>query len=254
MGIAGQRPPRPSAGCATSLERRRYPTPQNSALKQADHSDHASHSQALSPSQGPPSPVQPRASTRPSWHPLPPGCAAWMTCLLRNCWPWPQFVSHADHELHSDTWQSISLHGPSLQLSVSPRSPSQGVPPLLASTTISRVRKRCPPPQSLPHSPHCAHSPHLQSVFSGSGHEPASRIELLHGRPSPLATVMERLRIACPPSLPSQPVQSSHSPKTQSAACWPQSPSLHERMSLSVSLQGLPPPVACNMTWRDRSW
>mmetsp|Transcript_17776 Transcript_17776/g.50616 ORF Transcript_17776/g.50616 Transcript_17776/m.50616 type:complete len:378 (-) Transcript_17776:2439-3572(-) len=226
--------------------------PQYSAAKQPDHSSHWPHWQSLSLSHGPPSSVQPRASTRSRVQPLPPNCPALMICRSRVWCPEPQFARHCDHSVHCDTWQSFSLHVSSLQLCVSPMSPLQGSPPLWASTRISRVRKRWPPPQRTWQSPHGSQSAHVQFTTFFSGHGPASKTAPSHGRPSLFATDIERFRVAWRPPF-SQPDQSSQSARTQSSPSAPQTWSLHERIILMTPEHGLPPPLACDATWRTFS-
>mmetsp|Transcript_88018 Transcript_88018/g.226948 ORF Transcript_88018/g.226948 Transcript_88018/m.226948 type:complete len:329 (-) Transcript_88018:2509-3495(-) len=171
----------------------------------------------------------------------------------RCCWPLPHVALHCVQLLHSDIWQSRSEQGTWPQLSVSARSPSQGLPPSSARSATSRVRKRWPPPHVTPHSPHSAQLLHWQSLGPIFGHGPDASTGPLHGRPLPLAGRSVRLRWACRSPGPSQPCHSDHVSSSQSLDPASQLSVLQGFVRLSAPSQAAPPPCACWRTSRRLS-
>mmetsp|Transcript_87734 Transcript_87734/g.272577 ORF Transcript_87734/g.272577 Transcript_87734/m.272577 type:complete len:513 (+) Transcript_87734:745-2283(+) len=193
----------------------------------------------------------------------PPFVGAAATARLRRMRPPPQDEEHTDQSYHSPHWQSVWGHMPSLPMHGNASSKAPWHPSLNFASGVSSCRERLmlPLPQSAEQEDQLDQSESSHTALHGCVLHAFSCLRELSGQLPPWlgGACMKRVLKACPPSHSllqeggsgcSQPkaFHSLHSESLQGSEGGAGQPSV----SLSVSLQRIPEPVAVCCTRRKR--
>mmetsp|Transcript_40498 Transcript_40498/g.128158 ORF Transcript_40498/g.128158 Transcript_40498/m.128158 type:complete len:255 (+) Transcript_40498:3204-3968(+) len=180
---------------ATPRPRLWLPPPQ--VAEQADHACQSPHRQSACPhlvSRHEPT------SSKGDPQPEPSGEASVCTMRFRDLVPAPHREEHADHAIHSESWQltgPCAKQGPSLHAATCRSEVLPHLPPMSFTEAMFRSRYFCPPKQDLSQALHSVQALSVQS--SGAVLQPCISLNSEgHSAPPLIGDLwMERLRYCC---------------------------------------------------------